>query len=110
MFEKLKKMVKDLYALEADATEEGVKKRGKLLKDLEKKLSKLREQLAEDELDAESRRKVQLELELSRLRKEKMFKNLDATEIGTTNLTTDNTKTIKTVPHKALIVCFIVFS
>lgn len=77
MFEKLKKMVKDLYALEADATEEGVKKRGKLLKDLEKKLSKLREQLAEDELDAESRRKVQLELELSRLRKEKMFKNLD---------------------------------
>ena len=24
MFEKLKKMVKDLYALEADATEEGV--------------------------------------------------------------------------------------
>lgn len=78
MFEKLKKMVKDLYALEADATEEGVKKRGKLLKDLEKKLSKLREQLAEDELDAESRRKVQLELELSRLRKEKMFKNLDA--------------------------------
>lgn len=77
MFEKLKKVVKDLYALEADATEEGVKKRGKLLKDLEKKLSKLREQLAEDELDAESRRKVQLELELSRLRKEKMFKNLD---------------------------------
>lgn len=77
MFEKLKKMVKDLYALEADATEEGVKKRGKLLKDLEKKLSKLREQLAEDELDAESRRKVQLELELSRLRREKMFKNLD---------------------------------
>lgn len=77
MFEKLKKMVKDLYALEADATEEGVKKRGKLLKDLEKKLSKLREQLAEDESDAESRRKVQLELELSRLRREKMFKNLD---------------------------------
>ena len=77
MFEKLEKMVKDLYALEADATEEGVKKRGKLLKDLEKKLSKLREQLAKDELDAESRRKVQLELELSRLRKEKMFKNLD---------------------------------
>ena len=77
MFEKLKKMVKDLYALEADATEEGVKKRGKLLKDLEKKLSKLREQLAEDELDAESRRKVQLELELSRLRRENMFKNLD---------------------------------
>ena len=35
MFEKLEKMVKDLYALEADATEEGVKKRGKLLKDLE---------------------------------------------------------------------------
>ena len=77
MFEKLKKMIKDLYALEADATEEGVKKRGKLLKDLEKKLSKLREQLAEDELDAESRRKVQLELELSRLRRENMFKNLD---------------------------------
>lgn len=77
MFEKLKKMVKDLYALEADATEEGVKKRGKLLKDLEKKLSKLREQLAEDELDVESRRKVQLELELSRLRRENMFKNLD---------------------------------
>lgn len=77
MFEKLKKMIKDLYALEADATAEGVKKRGKLLKDLEKKLSKLREQLAEDELDAESRRKVQLELELSRLRRENMFKNLD---------------------------------
>lgn len=77
MFEKLKKMIKDLYALEADATEEGVKKRGKLLKDLEKKLSKLREQLAEDELDAESRRKVQLELELSRLRRENMLKILD---------------------------------
>lgn len=77
MFDKLKKMIKDLYALEAAATEEGVKKRGKLLKNLEKELSKLREQLAEDELNAESRRKVQLELELSRLRKENMFKNLD---------------------------------
>ena len=77
MFEKFKKMIKDLYALEADATAEGVKKRGKLLKNLEKELSKLREQLTEDELNAEGRRKVQLELELSRLRKENMFKNLD---------------------------------
>ena len=77
MFEKFKKMIKDLCALEADATAEGVKKRGKLLKNLEKELSKLREQLVEDELNAEGRRKVQLELELSRLRKENMFKNLD---------------------------------
>lgn len=77
MFEKFKKMIKDLYALEADKTTEGVKKRGKLLKNLEKELSKLREQLVEDELNAEGRRKVQLELELSRLRKENMFKNLD---------------------------------